>query len=418
MNTINEILATLRHNKLRTFLTGLSVSWGIFILIILMSAGNGLKNGVTGNFSDRAVNTVQIWPGVTSLPYKGLQSGRRMKLTDKEKTAVGTLPEAGTKTSIVETNATITYGSEYGSYQLKGVEPQYSDIYKLEINSGNGRFINTIDIKERNKIIVLDKKIAETLFKDKYPLGKFVKVGNVMFKVVGVNEKKEGWGSSQAYIPLSTSQTIFQPDNNLSTIALTVNDLNTEEANEKFNDKLKAAVASTMMFDKKDQKALWIWNSQRDYIETMQIFNAITIFVTIIGILTLIAGIVGVSNIMLVSVKERTREFGIRKAIGAPSSSILKSIIIESILITATFGYLGMMVGIGISEFFGYILDKNAAAAAGGDGPQMSIFKNPTVDLNYVVFATIVLIIAGVFAGYIPARRAVKIKPIEAMREE
>lgn len=418
MNTIYEILATLSHNKLRTFLTGLSVTWGIFILIILMSAGNGLKNGVTSNFSSRATNTVQIWPGTTSIPYKGLQSGREMKLTDKESASVNNLKETGKITNVIQSSANITYGNESSSYQLLGVDPTYNDIFKLEINSGNGRFINTLDNKNHNKVIVLDKKIATTLFDKKNPLGEYVKVGDIMFKVIGINTKKEDWGGSQSYIPFSTAQMIYKPGGNLSTIAITANGLDTKDKNEKFNDKLTSTVSPTMMFDPKDEKALWIRNSQRQYLETMQIFGAITIFVTFIGILTLIAGIVGVSNIMLVSVKERTREFGIRKAIGATPNSILRSVIIESLLITAAFGYIGMILGIGVSEIVNFIVEKSAAASANADGPQMSVFKNPTVDLKYVIFATLVLIIAGVIAGYMPARRAVKIKPIEAMREE
>lgn len=418
MNTINEILATLSHNKLRTFLTGLSVSWGIFILIILMSAGNGLKNGVSSNFSSRATNTIQIWPGTTSIPYKGLKSGRDMKLTDKESESIGKLTETDKVSNVVETNVNITYGSESGSYQLKGVDQNYNDIFKLEINSGNGRFLNGIDIKNNCKVIVLDKKIAETIFKNKNALGEYVKVGSVMFKVIGINTKKASFDGPQAYIPFSTAQIIYKPNRNLNTVAFTANGLNTTKENEDFNNKLKSSVSSTMMFDPKDEKALWIWNSQRDYIETIQIFNAIGIFVTFIGILTLIAGIVGVSNIMLVSVKERTREFGIRKAIGATPGTILRSIIVEATMITATFGYIGMMIGIGLSELINFMVEKGSAAAANADEPQMSIFKNPTVDLKYVIFATLVLIIAGVIAGYMPARRAVRIKPIEAMREE
>ncbi len=418
MNLINEILATLSHNKLRTFLTGLSVSWGIFILIILMSAGNGLKNGVTSNFSSRATNTIQMWPGTTSMPYKGLKSGRDTKLTNVESEEVKTLKETDVTSNVVNKQVSISYGGESGSYRLNGVNPSYFDIFKLEINSGNGRFINEMDIKNKNKVIVLNKKIVETLFKDKNPLGQYVNVNSVMFQVVGVNTKKEDWGGSQAYIPFSTARLIFKPDGNLNTIAITANGLNTEQKNEDFNKKIRQTVSSSMKFDPKDENALWLRNSQRDYIETMKIFDAINVFVTIIGIFTLIAGIVGVSNIMLVSVKERTREFGIRKAIGATPGSILRSIVVESILITGAFGYLGMMIGIGVSELVNFMVEKSAAVAANADGPQMSIFKNPTIDLNYVLFATLILIIAGVIAGYMPARRAVKVKPIEAMREE
>lgn len=416
MNTIQEILAALSHNKLRTFLTGLSVSWGIFILIILMSAGNGLKNGVMSNFSSRASNTVQLWAGTTSKPYRGLQSGRRMSLTDREYETIGTLKETQEQSAVISTSANIVHGSESANYSIHGVEPIYFEIFKMEFQADGGRFINEIDLKNNNKVIVLDKKVAERLFKDKAPLGEYVKVGSVMFRVVGINSKKAEWGDGEAYIPATTARLIFKPDRKMSTIAFTVDELKTSEENEQFNDKLRSEVSTTMQFDPEDHNALWLRNSQREYIETMQVFSAISIFVNIIGILTLIAGVVGVSNIMLVSVKERTREFGIRKALGAPPAAILRSVIIESILITAVFGYLGMIVGIGITEAINFVMESGAAAA--GDEAQMSVFKNPGVELKYVFFATLILLIAGVIAGYMPARRAVKVKPIEAMREE
>lgn len=419
MNTLEEILATLRHNKLRTTLTGLSVSWGIFILIVLLGAGNGLQNGVTSNFSDRAKNTVQMWPGQTSLPYKGLKSSRSLNFTDKELAAVNErVPESDEETGIIEKNTTITHGTEYGSYRIKGVHPSYQKINNLEFASQKGRFINNLDIEDNNKVIVLDKKIEETLFKDKSALGQYVQVGPVMFKVIGINSKKEGWDGSQAYIPFTTAQSLYNPDKKFNSIAFTTKGLETKEANERFNKQLKTRMSQTMLFDPEDEKALWIQNSQENYLQTMRIFNGINVFVTIVGIFTLIAGIVGVSNIMLVSVKERTREIGIRKAIGAPPASILRSIVIESILITAVFGYIGMILGIGLTELVNFLMEQSATGQTSAGGQQMSIFKNPTVQLGYVIFSTVILIIAGVIAGYMPAKRATQIKPIEAMREE
>jgi putative ABC transport system permease protein len=197
---------------------------------------------------------------------------------------------------------------------------------------------------------------------------------------------------------------------------MTVNNLETTEQNENFNQNLKTKMSQTMIFDPKDEQAMWIWNSQRDYVETMKIFNGITIFVSVIGILTLIAGIVGVSNIMLVTVKERTKEIGIRKAIGAPPGQILFSIIIESILITGFFGYVGMMAGIGLTELINAIMEQSAAANPSETG--MSVFKNPTVNLTYVYISTLILVVSGIIAGYLPARRAVRIKPVEAMKDE
>jgi putative ABC transport system permease protein len=195
---------------------------------------------------------------------------------------------------------------------------------------------------------------------------------------------------------------------------MSVNGLTTEKMNNDFNDKLKNTMSNSLNYDKNDPQAVYIQNSQKDFLQTMMVLNMITIFVACIGIFTLIAGIVGVSNIMLVTVKERTREIGIRKAIGAPPATILKSIITESIIITAIFGYIGMMAGIGLTELVNYIMLQ--MAAGNPDGP--TIFKNPTVELSYVLISTAILIISGVIAGYMPARRAVRIKPIEAMREE
>ena len=415
MNILQEIFSGLKHNKLRTILTGLSVSWGIFILIILLSAGNGLKNGVTSNFSDRATNMVQIWSGRSSLPYKGLKSGRSLNFAEKQIVDLKDgLKETSGQTGVIEKNLTITYNNEYGSFSINGVKPAYNDIFNLKFDQGNGRFINDLDLKNNNKVIVIDRKIEETLFKTESALGKYVKVGEVMFKVVGINTKKERYGEGSAYIPFTTAQSIFNPNKKFYNIAMQVNGLKTKEENDAFNDRLKENMSQSLRLDPKDTQALYLWNSQRDYIETMKIFGGITIFVSIIGIFTLIAGIVGVSNIMLVSVKERTREIGIRKALGAPPRSILTSIIIESILITTAFGYLGMVIGVGLSELVNMIMQQSAAQSENG----MSVFKAPTVDLSYVFVSTAILIIAGVIAGYMPARRAVKIKPIEAMREE
>lgn len=415
MDILQEIWSGMKHNKLRTLLTGLSVSWGIFILIVLLGAGNGLKNGVTSNFSDRATNTVQTWPGRTTMPYQGLQSGRNLHFSEKELQQVDrSIQEKTDQTAIYEMNTNFTYNTEYGNYSVKGIEPVYGQIFNLKVTKG--RFINDYDVESKRKVIVIDQKIEEVLFKKESALGKFVKVGDVMFQIIGVNTKKERWGSPSAYIPFTTSLMIYNPGKKFYSMAMTVQGLETEQENEGFNDKLKTTLSKTMFFNPKDPQALWIFNSQRNYIETMKIFNGITLFVSIIGIFTLIAGIVGVSNIMLVTVKERTREIGIRKALGAQPAQILFSVIVESILLTSVFGYIGMMTGIGLTELISMIMAQSAAANPSETG--MQVFMNPTVDLTYVFISTVILIIAGVIAGYMPARKAVRIKPIEAMREE
>jgi ABC-type antimicrobial peptide transport system, permease component len=415
INTIQEIIAGLKHNMLRTVLTGLSVSWGIFILIVLLGAGNGLKNGVTSNFSDRATNTVQMWSGTSSRPYHGLKSGRSLDFTEKQINAVNdNMTEADGQTGVIEKQSTITYKSEYGNYSIKGVSPVYSQIFNLKFEQGQGRFLNDMDLKATSKVIVLDKKVADALFKNEPAMGKYVQAGGIVFKIIGINSKKERWGNGSAYIPFTTAQLIYNPDRKFRSIAFKVKGLETEAENNTFNDNLRKTMSTSLQFDPEDTQALWVRNAQRDYIQTMKIFGGITLFVSIIGIFTLIAGIVGVSNIMLVSVKERTREIGIRKAIGAPPATIIRSIILESILITGIFGYIGMIMGVGLTEIVNYILIQSAA----GNPDGMSVFKNPTVELSYVFISTAILIISGVIAGYMPARRAVRIKPIEAMREE
>ncbi|MDD4009208.1 MAG: ABC transporter permease [Fermentimonas sp.] len=419
IDLLQEIFETLKKNKMRTTLTGFSVSWGIFILIILLGAGNGLKNGVMQNFSSRAVNRINMYPGRTSIPHKGLKSDRQLSFTSEEVDFVkDEVSESRLITARLNNTMNITYGNEYGSYEIRGVMPNYSIIEKLTIKPEDGRFINNLDMKEYNKVIVLDKKIADLLFPGESAIGKTVKLGSLMFKVVGINSRKEDWGGSKAYIPFTTSQSIFNPNGKFYNIVFTVDGLNTKEANEKFNETLRTMMSRRLNFNPNDEQALWINNAQSEYVETMKIFGGITLFVTIIGILTLIAGIVGVSNIMLVSVKERTREIGIRKAIGAKPSSILKTIILESIIITTLFGYIGLMMGIGLTEIINFFMEQAASAQPVSDEPQMSVFTNPTVEVGYAVFATIILIVSGVLAGYLPARKAVNVKPIEAMRQE
>lgn len=411
---LQEIWDGLMRNKLRTILTGLAVSWGIFILIILLGAGNGLSNGVASNFANRATNTVQLWPGSTSKPYRGYQSGRQLAFSQTELQRIESdMKEVQSKTPISEKSLNIAYASEYGVFTVYGVHTEYAGIFNLQINAYNGRFLNARDLSENRKVIVIDRRLEEVLFKNESALGKFVQVGQIMFQVIGINSKKAAWGNGNAYIPFTTAEMVFHPNRQFRSIAMKIDGLPTLKENEAFNERLRTTMAQTMMFDRTDNRALWISNSQRDYVETMNIMQTISLFVTLIGILTLIAGIVGVSNIMLVAVKERTRDIGIRKALGAPPAHILFSVIIESILITGFFGYIGMMAGIGVTELVHFILEQSAASNPSETG--MTVFRNPTVSLTYVFFSTLILIVSGVIAGYMPAYKAVKIKPIEAL---
>jgi len=409
MNILQEIFASLKHNKLRTALTGFAVAWGIFILIVLLGAGNGLRNGVMSNFGDRTVNFVYLFSGQTSMPYKGLKAGREMPFSEKELNIIEKLPETDKLSGVINVrNQTISYGAEYGSYGIDGVQPAYSQVNSVKIMKG--RFINELDVIQQKKVIVLDHQVEQALFKGESSLGEFVKIGSLMFRVVGVRENPNHW--TNVYLPFSTAQAIYSPNKKFPYINFSINGLETAEENEAFNQRVREKLSKSMEFHPDDPNAIWIWNAQKNYIETQKILGAINIFVGIIGIFTLIAGIVGISNIMLVSVKERTREFGIRKALGAQPSSILWLVILEAVIITAIFGYIGLVCGVGLTEAANWMLSQNA------DPNGMTMFKNPTIGLNYAFSATLIMIIAGVIAGYIPARKAVKIKPIEAMKEQ
>lgn len=415
-----EIFSTIRRNKLRTFLTGFSVSWGIFMLIILLGSGNGLMNGFTSNFSDRAINSVQVSTWKTRVAYAGMQSGRRISLdntdlmlTEKE-FEDNVIKASGT---IYKWNCTFTYGSDYVSGPLYGVHPVYTEIEPYKIAEGNGRFINELDIKEARKVVVIHPKTAETLFKKENAIGKFININGIAYKVIGVYVQDFRRNDQIGFIPFTTAQLIYNQGTTLQNIIFSTKELNTIEANESFEKDYRKVIAAHHQFSPDDTGAMWIWNRFTQYLETMTAQNMLNTAIWVIGIFTLLSGIVGVSNIMLITVKERTKEFGIRKALGASPSSILWLIILESIVITTLFGYIGMVAGIGVTEWASVYFDAQAAAQA-TDEMNFTIFKDPTISLGMALQATTVLILAGTLAGFFPARKAVQIKPIEALRAD
>lgn len=395
-------------------MTGFAVAWGIFILVVLLGASNGLKNGIQESYGSKVTNMVTINAGWTSMPYKGFKEDRELFFTEEEAEIIAALPEVelfAAEASKWGTN--INYGSNYASVNLKGVQGDYKGIFRNTIYKG--RFINRLDDRQRAKVCVIDRRTEEELMTEDL-VGKYLQVGEITFLIVGICENGERWEGATIYIPFTTYMMLFEPDRHFDHMAVMLNDkadtkrrtenkLMRWDASSPFEDKVRQTLAPIMQFDPNDQRALWIWNQADDYESQQGIMNAIRIFVLIIGLCTLVSGAVGVSNIMLVSVKERTKEFGIRKAIGAPPKTILMTVVGESTLITALFGYIGMFVGIGIMELV------NKMISTGGDVP----FSNPTVDIPVVITATMILVIVGVIAGLIPAIRAVKIKPIEAM---
>lgn len=410
-----EIFSTIKKNKLRTFLTGFSVAWGIFMLMILLGSGNGLQNGVKEEFKDNSVNVMWLWTGQTSIPYHGLKEGRPIMFKNDDYTFLKNknkdLEEVSSR-FYLPGNITYNYKNEYGSFNTSSCHPELKDIEKVNITSG--RFINELDMKEFRKVIVIGNEIRKALFKDEDPMGKYIRLNNVPFKVVGVSYDKRRNDERTAYIPVSTAQRIFNGGERVHSFALTTRMVKSTEEAEAITQEVRESMAQKHNFDPKDTKAMGSFNMLTEYIRTMKIFQAIKMFVWIIGIGTLIAGIVGVSNIMLILIKERTREIGIRKALGATPGSVIGLVLLESILITTVAGYLGLVMGVGIMEGINYALEQ-MLASGGGEGV---FFRNPTVDFTTAVVSTLLLIFSGAIAGYFPARKAAMVKPIEALRDE
>ncbi|MDR2138436.1 MAG: ABC transporter permease [Tannerella sp.] len=421
-DNLREIWSTMKKNRLRTFLTGFSVAWGIFMLIILLSAGNGLSNGIAYNFRDMAENTVTCFPRYTTLPYKGFQPNRRIEFTEKDIHAIQrNHPEVGLISPVNYLSDTLSYHDEYMTVDMRAVYPDYASIIYLPIHAGNGRFINEADLAQRRKVIVITPRMSGVLFRDSIrPLGQYVRVGSLMFQVVGIYQDDNKGLDAPAYIPFTTGQMLFDNGYRVRQIRFTLQGVDTEKASEAFEERFRKRMARHHRFDPEDKNAIGLWNTGNEFRMWQGMTGSIALFIWIIGIGTLMAGIVGVSNIMLITVRERTREFGIRKAIGAKPSSILRLIIVESVLVTAVFGYIGMMSGIGLTELINYFMEMAQTASPGGGNSEenLSIFRNPTVNLNIALSATGLLVVAGVLAGYFPARKAVKIPAIEAIRTE
>ena len=409
-----EIWTSIRKNKLRTFLTGFSVAWGIFMLVILLGSGNGLKNGVMSNFGNQAVNTIILQGGLTSTPYAGYDKWRHIELGNRDMELLhNEFPEVDQIAANVWLNEiTISYGRDYlTNTSIVGITPANVEMEGQVLLTG--RFINETDLAQQRKVILLDKSASEVLFFGADPVGKAVKLNNISFTVIGVYDRIQKSYNSTCNIPLSTAQLIFKANSPyVDRIVFSVNEITTDQQMETFEKRLRNRLAAEHKFSPTDESALWIFNRMENYKDTMFIFNGISIFIWIIGLGTLLAGVVGVSNIMLVTVQERTFEFGIRKALGAKPSSVIRLILTESVLITAAFGYIGMVLGVFTMELVNTILSSLPTTGE----HQFNMFLNPTLNLSVAVSATIVLVIAGLIAGYVPARRAAQLKTIDALR--
>ena len=415
---LSEVWSTSKRNKLRTTLTGFAVAWGIFMLIFLLGAGNGLINAQLQQSTRFLANSMRVFPGETSKAYKGLKEGRSITLNDRDilisnETYGQYVDDVGGR--LEQYNVNINYGDNYvASQSLVGVAPTHPKIDKTELIAG--RFINEIDMKEQRKNVVLSRSQAKELCKDYRSLvGKNVKISNLNFQVVGIYKDDESRNNTDAFIAYSTIKTIYAKGDDAGSLEFTIKNLKTQEDNEQFEKNYRASINNNHQAAPDDDRTIWLWNRYMDNIQMNQGIAIMQTALWIVGLFTLLSGIVGVSNIMLITVKERTREFGVRKAIGAKPWSILKLIITESIIITSFFGYIGMVCGVAANE----IMDATIGHTTVDTGLfKAAMFVNPTVGLGTCIGATIAIVIAGTIAGLIPAIKAARIRPIEALRAE
>lgn len=418
-DTFNEIITTIRHNKLRTALTGFSVAWGIFILIVLLGAGNGLINAVSSNSKKFLANSMVIYGGETSKAYAGMGKGRAVELNDKDMAVTDNgfgenIEDVGAE--LDQPSQTLVYrGSTTTGVNVSGVYP--NDVVINKRTMMVGRFINDLDLRDQRKNIVISSDMAKELL-ERAPLnlmGQYISAAGIVYQVVGIYESDKSTMGNDAFIPFTTFRTIYSKGDKTGNIVFSFHGLNSMKENEDFENAYRSRVNRLHDAAPDDENSIWIWNR---FTQNLQMNTGTTMIRTalwIIGILTLISGIVGVSNIMLITVKERTREFGIRKAIGARPKDILMLIIAESIIITSVFGYIGMLCGI-LTNLY---MDATMGHMVMDSGIfRATMFVDPTVGLDVCIKATLTIIIAGTIAGLIPAIKASRIRPIEALRAE
>ncbi|MDN3494172.1 ABC transporter permease [Winogradskyella bathintestinalis] len=406
-----EIFETLSKNKLRTFLTGLSVASGIFILVILLGFSEGIANGVKSQFEQDATNRVSVWTGVTTKGYKGLNPGRYVQLKNSSFDAVtneyDNYLEYRTKDYMIW-GGTVSYNNESGNYRVRGTLPDNQFIENADI--GTGRFISQSDINEGKKVAIIGNKMKMDLFKDEDPINKNIQIFGMNFKVVGVYFDPGGdREESQVYIPISTAQSVFNAGENIRNMAFTV------KMADNFDEAVARSNAIALGIEQKikeihtvapdDVSAVRVNNTLEEAQKIYSLIATIKAVFWFVGIGTIIAGIVGVGNIMLIIVKERTKEIGIRKALGALPMSIVGMILQEAVFVTMFSGLFGLILGLGLLEIVGPQIESD-------------FIKYPQVDFNIALTTVFLLVLAGALAGFIPAYRAAMIKPIDALRDE
>lgn len=411
-----EIWLTMKKHKLRTALTSFGVFWGIFMLVVLLGAGNGLHNGVMQNFNI-AKNALFVWTQVTSVPFAGFQAGRSIDLTNddyeallEERRLQTVSPRIRVSSRFGGGNVTMKYDDNSVSYTLMGDYPQFLDILPLWVTEG--RFINKKDIDERRKVAILGRRVKEDLFQEREAIGEYIKINDVPFKVVGIFDSKSSGEQARddiqmVHIPGTTAQQTFNMGNSIGWFgAVPADGISGLEAEEIIKDILR----KRHKISPDDRQALGSFNVEEEFNETQGLFTGIAAFSWLVAIGTILAGMIGVGNIMLIIVKERTKEIGVRKSIGAKPWSIISMIVQEAMVISGVSGYVGLVIGVALIEGIGYAM-KNF-------GMQSDFFANPEIDFQAAVSAIIVLLISGIVAGLIPGIKAARVNPVMALRDE
>lgn len=402
---LSEIWQTLGNNKSRTALTGIAVAWGIFMLIVLLGMSNGVVNSFKESTRSQGSNMLKVWGGMTSLPWQGYQEGRVIELKDEDISRVSLdNPEHAAKvTSQIDgSSMTVSTPHDYTSAYYSGVYP--SEQRQRALNMKWGRFINDRDLEQRRKVVVLSAKTAETLFADpSEAVGSSIKMGDIAFMVVGVYDTE--WDQT-IYVPFTTARMLAGGGNTISSLIVELQNVTTMADGTEAEKRTRRSLASNHSFRPDDESAVWVWNRFNQQLQMNDGVNILNFAVRVIGLFTLLSGIIGVSNIMFVSVRERTHEIGVRRAIGANPRSILTQIICESVAITTLFGYIGIFLGTAVNEVIAQLT------------AEVEFVSNPRTNLGIALSVTLVLILAGMLAGLFPALKALKIKPVEALREE
>ena len=401
-----EIFETIRKNKLRTFLSGFTVALGIFIFIILFGLGNGLKNTFQEFFLDDASNVIYLYPGKTSMPYKGFKSNREIEFENEDMEDIKENFPMFTEyvTPRITRSAVVRYKNENDIYTTRAVAPGHQFVEKTILMKG--RYINQIDLDKKTKNAVIGRLVAKDLFKSEDPIGKYINLGETAFKVIGVFQDDGGDNEERfIFIPYTTRQLIEKNNDKIGQIIITFPKEIGHVGAIAFEKTLKKYFKNKKSIDPEDPNGIFIRNPTDNLRDTQSFAIGLQIIVSFVGLGTLIAGIIGISNIMVFVVKERTKELGIRKAIGATPNSVIQMILQESVFITTISGYIGLFLGIIVLENIGLKLEEY-------------FIKNPFIDLGTSIAATIILILFGAIAGYIPAKRASSIKPIVALRDE